>query len=71
MGRLVYNNEIYKTKVCLKKVNNRILFHFRKVFGDYASSLNNIGLTYSLFGDYDNALKFYEESLQLRKRIFG
>lgn len=38
---------------------------------DYASSLNNIGLTYHNKGDYDKSLSCYFQSLEIMKNILG
>lgn len=45
----------------------------RKVFGDksvdYAISLNALGICYKLKGDFDNALKFLEISLEILEGV--
>jgi tetratricopeptide (TPR) repeat protein len=38
---------------------------------DYASSLNNIGITYDSKGDYDKALEYKLKSVEIRKIVLG
>jgi tetratricopeptide (TPR) repeat protein len=38
---------------------------------DYASSLNNIGITYDSKEDFDKALEYYFKSVEIRKIVLG
>ncbi|MBO7651432.1 MAG: CHAT domain-containing protein, partial [Bacteroidales bacterium] len=47
----------------------------KKILGeehpDYAQSLNNIGIVYGDMGDYQNALKYHLQALEIRKKVLG
>jgi tetratricopeptide (TPR) repeat protein len=36
---------------------------------DYATSLNNIGNVYGIKGDYDKALEYFFQSLEIKKIV--
>jgi tetratricopeptide (TPR) repeat protein len=37
---------------------------------DIATVLNNIGLAYHNMGDFNSALKYYQQSLDMKKRLY-
>jgi tetratricopeptide (TPR) repeat protein len=38
---------------------------------DYASSLNNVGVIYERKGEYNEALKYYFKSIEIKKIVLG
>lgn len=53
---------------------NFVLPVYKSILGDHpflATTLNWIGFSYQALGDYDNAIKFTRQALEIRKLLLG